>query len=344
LQEKSYSDLAAVTLRDIAKAAGVTIATASRSLNTSYGVNPATRERVLAAAARLNYRPNRFARGLVTGRSQSLGLIISDIRNLFFAEVARGAEDAAYALGWDVVLCNSDLDPAKQRRYIDSLTEKRVDGIIMNSVTALDRAQQNQLARSGVPMILLNRPARNGPFSTVSADNERGGRMAAEYLLRLGHRRIAHISGPRHHGNVTQRAKGFLQAIRSHPEKPEVIVLHGGHSLEGGYELAGKLFHDRADITAIFAANDVMAFGVLRAAIELGIRIPHDVSVIGFDNVEIAGLVHPPLTTIHQPKYEIGQAAVNILLRLVTGKDKSAEHRVLGVELIERESAQEARK
>jgi LacI family transcriptional regulator len=271
-----------------------------------------------------------------------LGLIVSDIRNPFFAEVARGAEDTAYAAGCDVVLCNSDLDSAKQRHYIDSLMGKNVDGIIMNSVVALEEADRNRLAASRVPVVLLNSSNIKTPFSTVSADNQRGGRMAAEFLLGLEHRRLAHLSGPRHHGNLTQRAKGFLQAVREQCPDAAVRVLHGGHNLDGGYAMARKLFRESPDVTAIFAGNDALAFGVLKAANECGVRIPQDLSLVGFDNVEFATIVHPPLTTIHQSKYEMGEAAVGILLRLAKGKDKSPEHRVLGVELIERGSTMKA--
>jgi LacI family transcriptional regulator len=327
-----------VKLRDIAEAAGVTIATASRSLNARYGVNPDTRERVLQVAARLGYRPNRLARGLVTGHSQIFGLIISDIRNPFFSEVARGVEDAAYSAGCDVVLCNSDLDAQKQNHYIDSLMAKRVDGIIMNSVNALEEAEQNRLAQSGVPVVLLNRCPTHLPFSTVSADNEQGGRLAAEHFLRLGHRRFALLSGPRQHGNLSQRARGFLQAVREYDSAAAITTLHGRHTFAGGQAMALKLFQEKQDVTAIFAANDAVAFGVLKAASECEVRVPHDVSVIGFDNVDFASIAHPPLTTIHQSKYEMGQAAVNVLLRLAKGKDRSPENRVLGVQLIERES------
>ena len=336
------SESRAVKLRDIAEAAGVTIATASRSLNDSYGVNPSTRERVLGVAARLGYRPNRLAQGLVTGRSQTLGLIISDIRNPFFAEVARGVEDAAYAAACDVVLCNSDLNPQKQNHYIRSLLGKRVDGIIMNSVATLGDAEQEYLVQSGVPVVLLNRGSGRSRFSTVSAENERGGALAAEHFLKKGHRRFAHFSGPRHHGNLGLRAKGFLQTVREHDPATPVTVLHGGHTLAGGYAMALKLFRDKQHaITAIFAANDAVAFGMMKAAIECGVRIPKDVSLIGFDDVEFAAIAHPPLTTIHQSKYEIGQAAVNVLLRLAKGQDKSPENRVLGVKLIERDSVRD---
>lgn len=332
------SEPEAVKLRDIAAAAGVTIATASRSLNGSYGVNARTRERVLEAASRLHYRPNRLARGLVTGRSQILGLIISDIRNPFFAEVARGVEDAAYLAGCDVVLCNSDLNSQKQNHYIGSLMEKSVDGIIMNSITELHEAEQERLAKSGVPVVLLNRCFGELRFSTVSANNEQGGRLAAEYFFRLGHRRLAHLTGPRQHGNLSQRARAFTQTLRESGSSVRVAVLHGEHTMAGGYAMAVKLLREEQDITGIFAASDAVAFGVLKAAMECGVRVPEDVSLIGFDDVEFAAIAHPPLTTIHQSKYEVGQAAVDILLRLAKGKDKSPENRVLGVELIERDS------
>src|SRR5580704_15958369 len=231
-----------VTIKDVARESGVNISTVSRALNNGYGVNDQTREHVIAVAARLNYRPNRIARGLATGRSHSLGLIISDIRNPFFAEVARGAEDAARGGNCDLVLCNSDLDADKQMQYVQSLLEKRVDGILMNSVAMLNRDQQAQLAGSGVPIVLLIRSASNRTFSTVCADNESGGALAAQYLLDLGHRKIAHLTGPRQqHGNLIERARGFMRALQSAKKPVRPVVLHGKFNFTGGTELARKL-------------------------------------------------------------------------------------------------------
>jgi DNA-binding LacI/PurR family transcriptional regulator len=328
-----------VTLKDIAHATGVDISTVSRSLSGSYGINKETRERVLATAAELNYHPNRVARGLATGRSHTVGLIVSDIRNPFFAELARGAEDAACAAGCDVVLCNSDLDPAKQMRYIRALLSKRVDGILMNSVGGLDRTQQEQLAGSGLPVVLLNRPRTASAFCTVSADNDEGGYLAGEYLIRLGHVEIAHISGPRDHGNLRERARGFLRAFADTPSRKPPMVLYGEHHFKGGYELARTIVARHPQITAIFAANDIMAFGAMRALMEAGIGIPESISVVGFDNVEFAAVVHPPLTTVHQPKYEMGRAAVEMILASADRAEAPVpEHRQFGVKLIERQS------
>ncbi|MCX6628408.1 MAG: LacI family DNA-binding transcriptional regulator [Candidatus Solibacter sp.] len=327
------------TIKDVARESGVNTSTVSRALNNQYGVNCQTRAHILSVAGRLNYRPNRVAQGLVTGRSHTLGLLVSDIRNPFFAEVARGAEDAARAAKCDVVLCNSDLDPEKQLRYIGSLLEKRVDGILMNSVAMLDREQQARLAGCGVPIVLLNRSAPNRAFSTVCSDNAAGGRIAAQYLLDLGHRNIAHLTGPRQHGNLGDRGRAFAQALKAANPPVHPVVLHGRFDFGGGWELTKRLLADHRGVTAIFAGNDFMACGAVRAILDRGLRIPGDISLIGFDDIQLSSVIHPPLTTIHQPKYEIGRAAVEILLRLAREDgDRAPEHRLLGVHLIERES------
>jgi DNA-binding LacI/PurR family transcriptional regulator len=328
---------ARATLQDVADATGVTLATASRALSGAYGVHPDTRKRVLETAAQLDYKANRFARGLVTGRSNAIGLIISDIRNSYFAEAARGVEDAAYKAGMDVLLCNSDVDSGKQMHYINSLIEKRVDGIIMNSVATLTIEEQDYIASSGIPVVLLNRAADNTQFSTVCADNERGGRLMAECLLTHGHRNIVHFTGPRNNSNLAIRTKGFLDGLRR-AGKLEATVIHGLHTMEGGYQMAKNLLRSPGKVTAISTANDAVAFGVIKAALEMGVRIPGDISLGGFDDVELAALVYPPLTTIRQPKYEMGAAALEMVMKLANNKHRVPEHRVLGVELMERAS------
>src|SRR6266404_6647461 len=327
-----------VTIKDVARESGVNTSTVSRALNNRYGVHDKTREHVMEVAARLNYRTNQVARGLVTGRSQTIGLVVSDIRNPFFAEVARGAEDAAYRAGRDLVLCNSDLTAEKQMGYFESLLAKRVEGIVMNSVAALSHAQQDQLWAAGVPIVLLNRSSVYRRFSSVLGDNLQGGEIAGNYLIDLGHTKVGHVTGPRAHGNLTDRARGFLKVFRD-KGLPEPEVIYGEHTFAGGYRSANQLLGLGRKITAIFAGNDVLAFGCIRAAIEKGIRIPADLSIIGFDNVEISQITNPPLTTIDQPKYEIGKAAIEMLLDMLA-KDgvREPEHRVIGVRLIERQS------
>lgn len=329
-----------VTLKQIAHECGVDIATVSRSINGQYGVRKETRQKVIAAAARLNYRPNRLAQGLATGRSRTIAMIVSDIRNPFFAEVARGAEDAAYEAGYELVICNSDLSPSKQMRYVHSLLEKRVEGILMNSVARLSQAEQAELTGSAVPIVLLNRPPGHARgFSTVLADNCDGGVIAGEYLIGLGHRVIGHLTGSAQHGNFSERAKGFQKALEGASGKITSLIVRGHHNIEGGYQMMKKLLAQRRDLTAIFAANDVMAFGAIHAIFDAGMRVPDDISVMGFDNVELASIVRPPLTTIDQPKYELARAAVEVLLRQAKqGGTWMPEHRLLGVKLVERES------
>lgn len=331
----------AATLKDIAQLCGVNVSTVSRSLTGSYGVHGETRRKVMEAAAKLNYHPNRVARAMATGRSHTLALVVSDIRNPFFAEVARGAEDAARASGCDLILCNTDLNASKQMEYIRSLIGKRVDGIVMNSVSPLSRADRAELASYAVPVVLLNPVAGSAEFSSVTADNAAGGVLAARHLISLGHRRIAHITGRNQQGNLNNRTHGFIRALAAAGiRKP--YVLRGEHSSAAAYELTLRMFSPEAAgrgnrPTALFAANDAMAFGAIRALQELGLRIPEDVSLIGFDNVELSAIVQPPLTTIHQPKSEMGRAAVEML----TARHPSPqppERRILGVRLVERES------
>lgn len=328
-----------VTLKDVASHAGVDVATVSRALNNSYGVRDSTRQRILAVAGKLQYHPNRIARGLATGRSRTLALVISDIRNPFFAEFARGAEDTAYAAGYDLLLCNSDLNPGKQIHYVRSLLGKRVEGIVMNTVSTLSREFQEELIGSGVPVVLLNKPLAIGGFSTVTADNFQGGKLAGQYLIRLGHRSIAHLTGPSAHSNLRERAKGFLHACKSAPCRVNPIVIRSNQSSQGGYDMVQKLLSTHQEFTALFTGNDAIAFGAIRALREHGLSIPKDISVIGFDNVEIDSVIQPPLTSIHQPRYEMGEAALGILLKSARHREGWVpEHHVLEVKLVERES------
>lgn len=327
-----------VTIKDIARECKVNVSTVSRSLSGSYGVKPATRELVLETAKRLKYRPNRVARTMATGRSHSIALVVSDVRNPFFAEVARGAEDAAFAAGCDLILCNSDLDPSKQMRYIRSLADKQVDGIVMNSAAPLSAAERKELSNYEMPIVVLNRVAGSQGFSSVCSDNRQGGAMAAEHLAQLGHREVVQITGPDIQGNLRERTRGFeerfLELTGKEPQK-----LWGDQSQEGGYSVTRQLLADKKKFTALFAANDVMAYGAIRACLEAGLSIPGDVSLVGFDDLDLSAIVNPPLTTVHQAKYEMGKAALEIILARVGKQDsQEAEHRVLDVRLTVRAS------
>ena len=330
--------MAPVTLFDIAKEAQVDVSTVSRALNGRPGVRKEVRERILEAAARLNYRPNLVARGLVTGRSNTIGLLVSDIRNPFFAESARGAEDAAQQAGHDIVLCNSDLDPAKQMRYFLSLLDKRVIGIVMNSVAPLSPTDQDLIASSGTPVVLLSRAPLSPVFSSVTCDNEGGGFLAGEYLARLGHKVVAHLTGSVHHPNLDERWKGFVKGMERAGSGIKPVLLAGTHHSRGASEMVDRLLRNYPKVTAISAGSDAMAFGAARALYCAGVRIPDDMSLIGFDDVEHSSIMHPPLTTISAPIYEMGKAAVEVLIGQFNRKDLVPEHRKFGVRLVERES------
>jgi LacI family transcriptional regulator len=291
----------------------------------------------------LDYQPNLLARGLITGRSHTIGLLISDIRNPFFADLARGAEDAAGAAGYDLVLCNSDLDPAKHMKYFWALMAKRVDGVIMNSLSFLRKDDIRQMTETGVPIVLLNRPPARTAFSTVLSDNVRGGSLAAEYLIGLGHRRMAVLRGPRWQANLGDRAAGFIRTVRTVKGCAEPVVLHGIPNATGGLDMMRRLIGGLNGITAVFATNDAVAFGAIHAVLDAGLRIPDDLSLMGFDDVEMAAIVHPPLTTVRQSKYEIGAAAVEILIRQSGSKPAMPEHRKFSVELVERMSCRNVR-
>jgi len=228
----------AITLVDLAREAKVNASTVSRALNRRAGVRPEIRKRVLDAAARLNYRPNLVARGLVTGKSNAIGLLVSDIRNPFFAEVARGVEDAAYRAGQDVVLCNSDLDPVKQMRYFLSLLDKRVGGIVMNSVAPLSRAERKQIASSNTPVVLLSRAPRERSFSSVTCDNERGGYLAGAYLAGLGHTVVAHLTATLDQTNLEERWRGFVKGLGRGASGRKPVLLRGAHNSRRGFEMA----------------------------------------------------------------------------------------------------------
>jgi DNA-binding LacI/PurR family transcriptional regulator len=335
----------AVTLRDISREADVDVATVSRALNGNYGVHKNTRDKILKIAKRLNYRVNLMAKGLAEGRSRTIGVLVAAISDPSILEQIRGVEDAAYAAGYQIVLCNSYLDVKREALQLHSLLEKRVEGILIHSVEALDKTEINELVDAAVPVVLFHQIPGTSDFSSVCMNQFEGGYLAGKHLVDLGHRRLAFLSGPRGHGNFVQRAKGFLKAVRSSKDEVAPIMMHGQPDFEGGYQMAKEILKKNQRPTAIFAANDMTAFGISNAIFEAGLSIPKDISLVGFGNVDLAKIVRPPLTTIHHPKYEMGKAAVEILLGLAQkGGLGVPEHREFGIRLVMRSSTSAPRK
>lgn len=327
------------TIRDVARRAGVGVGTVSRVLNSKGHVSNATREKVLRAVEELNYQPNNLARSLATGRSRLVALVIPDITNPFFPTVARGVEDAASTMGYTVVLCNTDGDPAQEMAYAKTLRELRVDGIIF-VVSSPDSAAVWELLRGHFPLALIDRQVEGASVDAVLVDNVSSAREATRHLIRLGHRRIAHISGPPQLTTSRDRLRGYLEALgEAGLEADETLIRAGDFRYHSGYARMKELLEAQDPPTAVFAANDLMAIGAIRALGESGRRVPDDVAVVGFDDILLASLVRPALTTVSQPAYQMGVTATELLIRrmdgLVSGPPQEV---VLTPQLVIRES------
>jgi LacI family transcriptional regulator len=300
------------TIKDIARAAGVSYATVSRALNGKYGVRGSTRERVLAAARRMGYRPNAIARGLVTRRTTTLGLIVPDIKNPFFPEVAGGVEDAARAAGYGVLLCNSNWQKPSEREYVRLLAGRRVEGIIIAPISRADEPF-GEGAAAALPAVYVASAPRGTARSFVVIDNVRGALLATRRLLDAGRGPVAFI-GSRESAD-DERFAGYRLALeeRGVPCEERFVRL-GDMRQESGHRLFLRLVEEGDRPRSVFAENDLMALGCLQAARECGLRVPEDVAIIGFDDIPFSSFPEVQLTTIRQPTYDMGRMAVDILL------------------------------
>lgn len=327
-----------VTIKDVAREAGVSLGTASQALRGRPSVREETRRRVTAVAARLRYQPSAPARSLVTRRTHAVGLIISDIANPFFIRAVRAVEDLSHRAGCNVMLCNTDEDPAKEAQYLRVLTEKRVDGILLASAGAT-RAAIREVRHQGIPLVLFDRTLAGAGLPSVTVDGVAGGRLAAEHLLGLGHRRLAIIHGPCARSTGRQRLAGYLEALRGAGREPDpALIREGNFKADSGQELARCLLALPHPPTALFCTNNLMTVGALRTLQERRVRIPEQLSLVGYDDLEWWTLTHPPLTTVGQPAYELGEEAMRLLLRQMEQPGGRAQHLVLKPELIVRES------
>lgn len=326
------------TMRDVAKLAGVSSSTVSHVINETRFVNPETRERVLQAMAELNYQPNRLARSLRNRQTHTFGVLLPNSANPFFAEVLLGVEAACFDHGYNIILGNANDDPERELFYLDVLLSKQVDGIFLVSTGAYHEALE-MLTRHNAPVVMVDRSPGTRQFDTVFANNEGGGIIATQYLLDLGHRRIGCITGPSMLTPSADRVTGYRQALESAGlTVDEELIIAGDFQHESGYHAGQQLLGLPDPPTAIFACNDLMAVGVLYAAYEGGLRIPTDISVIGFDDVPLASYTVPRLTTIYQPSQEIGRVAVELLIQRLQDRDAATRHEQLPASLVERDS------
>jgi LacI family transcriptional regulator len=310
------------TIRDVARRAGVSTATVSRILAGIGAARPETRERVERAARELAYRPSGIARSLKLRTTRTLGLIVTDIENPYFPQLVRTIEDAARADGYGVLLCNADDDPDREAAYLDLLVERRVDGIII-AASGLGSHQRDWLAGAPLPVVLVNTVAEGVPLPAIVSDNRAGGRAAVEHLLALGHRRIGHVTAAPRNVDAPDRLAGARNAIDADGVAAELEVASGDPGVVGGERAMHDLLDRVPDLTAVFAYNDLMAIGAMRAIRASGRRVPEDVSVVGFDDVDLAAYVDPALTTIAQSTAEMGRWAFDRLAGLLAEPDRS---------------------
>jgi LacI family transcriptional regulator len=328
------------TIREVAESAGVSYATVSHVINNTRIVSPETRQRVLAAMEALNFRPNALARSLRQGKTNTLGLVLPDSANPFFAEISRSIEDEAFKKGYSVFLCNTELDTQRELFYVDVLSKKQVDGIIF--VAAGDQPDSlDYLRHRNMPVVMIDRDLPNVEVDAVLTDHRLGGYLATRHLLELGHTRIACIAGPSSITPSAERITGYRNALEEAGlAADETLILRGDYHAQSGMEMTHAILRMEPRPTAIFAMNDLMALGALRAAAEEGCSVPGDLAVVGYDDLELAHFTNPPLTTIAQPKKEIGAQAISLLVDRMSRRDRSPSRIVLPPELIVRRSTQ----
>jgi LacI family transcriptional regulator len=328
-----------ITMTDVAREAGVSLMTVSRVVNNKDDVSSATRQRVLDIIDNLGYRPSSIARGLVTQRTGTLGLIVPDIDNPFFSGMVRGAEHEAYAEGYSVFLCNTNEDPERERAVLDSLEEKMVDGLILCSSRLVDEDLHRIVARFPA-VVLVSRRLSKDCVGTVLIDDEDGGWQAARHLLESGHRSIGFLAGPKVSHSTRARLKGYRRAMADYgaAENPSWIE-HCSPTIERVQVAARQMLKAHPELTGLICHNDLVAIGVLQVCAEDGIRVPEQLAVIGFDDIPVASIVNPPLTTCHVPRHEIGAQAMRLLLEQISDCEQPYQEIVLRPKLVVRSSA-----
>jgi LacI family transcriptional regulator len=309
-----------ITIKDVARVAGVGISTVSRALNASGSVSPTTRDRILKVASDLGYRPSIIAQSLVTHSTGTLGLVIPDLRNPYFPALARGVEDTAIRHGFTVMLGNTDNDPSRELTYVRTLVDKQVDGIILFG-TATDAVLARRIVAAGIPLVSPD-PGLADLADIVRIDQVASARRATEHLISLGHRRIAHLAAPSWTRTGRERLQGYREAL-SAAGLPiaSAYVSVGDWQTTGGAQAVREIWAEAAQPpTAIYAGNDLMAIGAAEALRERGIRVPEDVALLGHGNVPFGSMVTPALSSMGEPHYQWGETAFSLILDRIRGQ------------------------
>ncbi|CAM2910476.1 LacI family DNA-binding transcriptional regulator [Hathewaya histolytica] len=335
-----------VTITEIAKEAKVSIATVSRVLNNkSKGVSIETRNRILKIIEEKGYHPNAIARGLVTKKTKVIGLILPSITNPFFPEIERGIEDMATTLGYNIILCNTDYDKEREKKYLKLLIERQVDGIIYAlSVERKNYESIDTLDKRGIPFVVFDKYVKNKDVPYIYTENEEAIYNMVKYVTEKGHKNIAYISGPLDYITARDRLRGYKKGLKcANIEEDSSLIKYGPYSIEGGEIGVESLLKENKNFTAIVCANDLIAIGALKALRKHKINVPEDVSITGFDNIDITEVTCPRITTVNQPKYEIGRMAVKMLIDLINGEKLENVSVVLKSDIVEKDSVKDIR-
>jgi LacI family transcriptional regulator len=328
-------------MNDVARLAGVSATTVSHVLNKTRRVAPDTRRRVLEAIAKLNYYKDAHARRLARGRSDSLGLIVSDIANPFFPELIKAFEDAALEKGFDILLCNTNYQPERTHAAVRKMIENKVPGVAVMT-SELGATLAKDLASNDVAVVFLDLGTTRKNVSNVRADYSKGVHQAIDHLRGLGHKEIAFIAGPQSLRSAVTRRTAFVDAL-NHWGLPSDQTVEGDHKVDGGMRAAQAILSKPNLPTAILCSNDLTAIGAMKALGQAGIRVPEDVSVIGFDDIDFARHAHPPLTTVNLSRVRLGKLAFEALYKMLrSGRRKGCEY-VVETQLVVRESTAVAR-
>ena len=327
------------TMQDVAQVAGVSLMTVSRVVNNKVDVSPATRDRVLEVIQDLNYRPSSIARGLVTQRTGTLGVVVPDISNPFFSSIVRIAEEEAYSKGYSVFLGNTNEEPERELAVLQSMEDNFVDGLILCS-SRLDDEHLADVMDRFPSAVLVFRDRKHPDVGAITLDDVHGGEEAVRHLAASGHQNIGLISGPVISMSTAGRLRGYQKALKQAGlPLNDNWVRHCPPVVESGYQHGKELLQEHPEITALFCHNDLIAVGVLQACTELGRRVPEDLAVIGYDDIRLAALVTPSLTTLNIPRASIGTRAMGMLLGQIETENGNAEEINLKPELVVRESA-----
>lgn len=333
------------TIKEVAERARVSVATVSRVVNNSGYVSADLRERVEEAMYALNYKPSALARSLRRQETHTIGVLVPQLNQPFFSILTFAMEKTLFASDYRTLVCSSEEDALKEAAYIDILLRQRVDGVVLVP-TGRSAENINRLLQARIPVVLIDRDLPGLPINRVLSDNHGGAYAGVKHLIELGHRQIALIGGPPHSQAIQARTEGAAHAFQEAGIEidPNLVVIDTRYELDIGYRAARRLMQYRQPPTAIFALTDVIAVGVLHAAAELDLRLPDDLSVMGFDDIPLASYVIPPLTTVAQPIYEMGQTAVEILMRHLRDRDAPLETIKLDTQIVMRKSTAVPRK